>query len=311
MHPQGRRHPDCVYIAASALDGRLTRICVASVRHFYPDIPIRILVGGPLEKGLADELERYWGITPANLPRGDYGWGFVKLEVLFGPPGETFLVLDSDTIMAGPVISAWTHSDAPFVVDDEQQSEVDTKRIYFDWMLAKEVDPDASAPDFVFNSGQWFGTAGLLTRDDFDDVIEWGMPPRLRRPDCFKNGDQGALNYVLNRKARAGLAVDRRKIMLWPGHSLDGIGLQAVAAGNAPPVVIHWAGLKRRRISAMKHPELLAFFEREYYRRMPLGRLRQIGAGCRDVTRKWFNDLRSKVRGRLRSPPGGRSNVHA
>ena len=31
---------DCVYIAASRLDARFTRTCVASVRYFHPQIPV-------------------------------------------------------------------------------------------------------------------------------------------------------------------------------------------------------------------------------------------------------------------------------
>src|SRR6266852_5165282 len=92
---------DRVYIAASARDARYTRICVASVRYFYPDIPIRLLVGGHLQRGLARELQQYWNVGTADLPRGEYGWGFVKLEALFAPPGERFLVLDSDTVLTG------------------------------------------------------------------------------------------------------------------------------------------------------------------------------------------------------------------
>ena len=94
---------DCIYIAASARDARFTRICVASVRYFYPDIAIKLLVGGPLQRGLADELQRHWNVGVAQLPAGDYGWGFVKLEPLFMPSKERFLVLDSDTVIAGPV----------------------------------------------------------------------------------------------------------------------------------------------------------------------------------------------------------------
>src|SRR5580693_2301981 len=78
---------DCIYIAASAADARYTRICVASVRYFYPEIPIRILAGGTLQRGLAAELRKCWNVEIADLPiYGDYGWGFVKLEALFGSP---------------------------------------------------------------------------------------------------------------------------------------------------------------------------------------------------------------------------------
>src|ERR1700730_16478121 len=124
-----RAHADVVYIAASAHDARFTRICVASVRRYYPDIRIRILPGGPLSPGLVRELRRYWDVDVQPLPPGDYGWGFVKLEPLLGRAGETFLVLDSDTALTGPVLDAWRDRAAPFLVDDEQQSEADTKRL--------------------------------------------------------------------------------------------------------------------------------------------------------------------------------------
>src|SRR5436190_24325005 len=100
-HPivNNRRHPvDCIYIAACARDARLTRICVASIRYFYPDVPITLLAGDILQRGLAKQLKRYWNVDLADLPLGDYGWGLVKLEPLFGPSGQRFMVCDVDTI---------------------------------------------------------------------------------------------------------------------------------------------------------------------------------------------------------------------
>ena len=109
---------DAIYIAASAGDARFTRICVASVRYFYPDVPIRLLPGGRLQRGLTDELKQYWDVEMSAFAPGDYGWGFVKLEPLFASPGATFLVLDSDTVLTGPILDVWMDSDAPFLVAD-------------------------------------------------------------------------------------------------------------------------------------------------------------------------------------------------
>ena len=111
---------DCVYIAASALDARFTRTCVASVRCSYPGIPIRLLPGGRLQPPLGHELRRYWDVRAAGIPRANYGWGRVKLEPLFGPPCERFLVLDSDTVLTGPVLDDWHDAGAPFLVDPER-----------------------------------------------------------------------------------------------------------------------------------------------------------------------------------------------
>jgi hypothetical protein len=107
---------DCIYVAASAADARYTRICVASVRYFYPTIPIKLLIGGRLERGLAKELNRYWNVGLAEVQPGEYGWGFVKLEPLFGKRGERFLMLDSDTAIVGDVLALYATNEADFLV---------------------------------------------------------------------------------------------------------------------------------------------------------------------------------------------------
>jgi hypothetical protein len=77
-------------------------------------------VGGRLQRGLADQLKQCWSVEVADLPAGDSGCAFVKLEPLFGRgPGGKFLVVDSDTVLAGPILQAWSGSLVQFVVDDE------------------------------------------------------------------------------------------------------------------------------------------------------------------------------------------------
>jgi hypothetical protein len=291
---------DHIYVAASAHDARYTRICVASVRYFYPDIPIKLLAGGPLTSGLATELRYYWNVGVADLPVGDYGWGFVKLEPLFGQCGERFLILDSDTVMAGPVLDLWGDADAAFLVNDETQTEEDTRQLYYDWRLARQFDPKAQPPRFVFNTGQWFGTRGILTREDFGPWVEWTMPRRLRHPAAFMPGDQGVLNYIVNRKAAfAGLDVRRCTIMHWPKHGMDALNVANVAGGTAPPVMVHWAGLKKSRFADMPGAGLLRFFEKLYFQRLPAGSTRRFVSGSRYT----FSHLlrTARVRARLAS----------
>jgi len=293
--PASSSSVDVIYIAASTWDARYTRICVASVRYFYPDAPIRLLVGGQLQAGLAEELKRYWNVGLADLPPGDYGWGFVKLEALFGPPGERFLVLDSDTIMTGPVLDAWTGSDAPFLFDAEEQSVEDAHRLYYNWEQIRPMDPKARPPAFLFNSGQWFGTAGVLAREDFDEWLEWTLPRRLRYPKVFQNGDQGLLNYVVNQKhALEGLNVYRRTIMRWPGHSMQGLDADRVSDRLAEPLVVHWAGLKKPRLRDMAGDDLLRFFEQRYYARLRFGALRHQSARLGHFIDPWRRKLQMR-----------------
>jgi hypothetical protein len=239
------------------------------------------------------ELRKYWDVERAALvEEGDYGWGFVKLEALFGPPGERFLVLDSDTVMTGPVLDLWNDSRAPFLVDDEEQPEDRIKAIYYDWEKVRKSDPCAQPPRFLFNTGQWFGTAGVLTRDDFAPWLLWTMPRATMPPGTFMNGDQGLLNYVFNQKAELqNLRVERRQIMYWPGHSTEGLSANAVAKGTASPRIVHWAGLKKARQRDMLGADLLAFFEKFYYSRLPEGGARRLVAGCQSTFSYWFRGL--------------------
>ncbi len=297
-----RKQVDCVYIAAFRGDPRLTRICVASVRYFYPDIPLRVLAGSPLLPSLVGELERYWNTRVADLPDAgrDYGSGFVKLEPLFTPPGERFLMLDADTVLAGPVLDLWREGDAPFLVDEEEQPEAEAKRLYFDWDKLSANGLPTPRPTAVFNTGQWFGTGGLLTRDDFAPLVEWSMPRRLRYPKFFMTGDQGIQNYVFNQKMRDGsIPVQLRKIMFWPVWKMDGMNAAALAARTAPAFVVHWAGLKKRRLRDMVRPDMLDFFERYYYQRVPFGSVLRPFRALTDVLSQWLHDKRVRVRMRL------------
>lgn len=292
---------DVVYIAAAAHDARFTRICVASVRRFYPQVPLRLLVGGPLERGLEAELARYWDVGAADFPRGDYGWGFVKLEPLFRPAGERFLVLDSDTAMTGPVLDRAAEHDADFIVDDETLPDDTARSIYYDWDRAGEVGRPTERPAFLFNTGQWFGRSGLLDRADFAGLIQPGWPPRLSRPDIFKNGDQGVLNLVLNQRARSGsVRVARVALMRWPGHGMQGLDAASVMSRACPPRVIHWAGMKQARQRDMPGADVLGYYERQYYLRLPAGFARRIVNSYRSVLGRSLRKLEARVRARAR-----------
>jgi hypothetical protein len=292
---------DAIYVAASAKDDRFTRICVASIRWFYPDAPIRILAGGPLQPDLRRELQHHWNAAPVDLPAGDWGWGFIKLEPLFGPAGERFLVLDSDTTFVGPVLAtwaeAWQQCGADFLVDEEPQTPADTRRLYYDWRQLQTIDPAARPPQFLFNSGQWFGTAGLLQRRDFLPFIDWDMmPPRLRHSTALMPGDQGILNYVMNQKSYDGqVSVCRRPILRWPGHGLAGVSAAAIAAGRSPALIVHWAGFKAARLGALPGADILRFFEARYYERLPAGRCRQQWAALRHPLRHWSAGWRQRL----------------
>lgn len=285
---------DVIYLAACSRDARLTRICVASIRYFYPDVPIKVLAGDILQPGLAKELKKHWDVGLVDLPEGDYGWGLVKLEPLFGPKGQRFMVCDVDTVFTGRVLHRRAESDATFYVDNEQLSDADFKRLYYDWEVLARIDPDVQSARKAFNVGQWFGEAGLVRREEFDRWVEWTLPRRLRYQDMFMGGDQGVMNYVvLKKEAFEGLTIERVELMRWPGHGMDDLTPEAVRSGKAPALVIHWAGMKAIFLHEMVGGDLLQFYEDFYYSRLPAGRMRRILALWRHAWIHWkFNTFR-------------------
>ena len=283
---EGKNRVDVVYVAACSRDTRLMQICIASIRYFYPEVPIKILAGDILPRAIVEELRNFANVELADLPEGEYGWGFVKLEALFGPEGQTFMVCDADTIFTGPVLDVRAKNDAPFFVDDEELPDAKLKGLYYDWDRLHIIDQKVQVARKAFNVGQWFGTAGLVKREEFDRWVEWTLPRRLTYQQYFMGGDQGVLNYVLLQKeAYEGLRIDRHTLMRWPGYpnALDGLDVASVAAKTAPPLVIHWAGVKRLFMRNMVGYELLQYFENLYFSRLPFGRVRRVLAAWRFI----------------------------
>jgi hypothetical protein len=94
-------------------------------------------------------------------------------------------------------------------------------------------------------------------------------------------GDQGLSNYVILRKGQQGkLTIRREPFMVWPGKlaRVQHIKLQDLTSESPHQLVIHWAGLAwGKTLEEMPRSEILVFFEKTYYRRIPFGMcLRQL-----------------------------------
>jgi hypothetical protein len=110
-------------------------------------------------------------------------------------------------------------------------------------------------------------------------------------------GDQGVLNYVLNKRALLdGLRVETRSVMRWPGRELQTLNAKSLATKTAEPVIVHWAGLKKARLSQLNGFELLSFFEKLYYSRLPAGSFRRALASYVYMLSFWLREIRLKMR---------------
>lgn len=264
---------DRIYIATHKGDLRFTRICVASIRYYYPEIPIFLLVdylNGPCD---TTEIEKKWNVHIYQIEKKKFGWGFAKLEPYFDPVEHRFLIIDSDVLFIGKVIENLERFDEDFIVQEETQSEKDIHRLYFNIKKIRQVDPKFEFLGFTFNSGQIVGTSGLLKRTDFELVMDSSDPPKLKFPEIFMPGDQGILNYVIHKKlSQKKISVARCPFMIWPGHKeIHNIFLKEIRQKKYHNL-IHWAGMKKQFVHKMVRSDIVDMFENYYYSKIQLSR---------------------------------------
>ncbi len=202
-----------------------TRCCVASIRKWYPDIPITLIkdeIDGPYD---TSDLEHYYGVEIFDGEVRKYGWGMSRLEALFLPGYERILILDSDIVLAGPVLERLDQSDADFVVCEEWRPVEELRKYYFDPHVVAQLQPDFAFPGYVFNTGQMVATSGLLRREDFLPFVSFTEPRKLLQPETFCCGEQGLLDFILLYKAqRREITLERQQFMRWPGEMGEGRG---------------------------------------------------------------------------------------
>jgi hypothetical protein len=269
---------DRIYIACFKHDARFTRILVSSIRFRYSDVPISIIKDetyGPFD---TTDLERRFAVTVFPSVTKKFGWGFGKLEPLFLPDKQRCLILDSDILMAGSVLDKLSeHNEDYIVVQEDPPDDNFVERLYFDLEKLKQFDPYFQYSGYTFNTGQIVATTGILKRQDFDALVDWGSPPQLKQPEIFRCGEQGVLNYVLMKKHAAGeISLKRLHFMEVANNpACELIKLEDVTEGNGLPYVIHWCGLKRDAVSPtlsdMHRRDLLLQFEDMYYQQFFLG----------------------------------------
>jgi hypothetical protein len=77
--------------------------------------------------------------------------------------------------------------------------------------------------------------------------------------------------------------------MVWPARGMQNITTKSVSEGTAPALIVHWAGLKKPLHRNMEGADLLDFFERTYYKRIPSGGIKMIYDQISDVLiNQWY-----------------------
>jgi hypothetical protein len=275
-----------IYITSHRDDFWMAKICVASVRYWYPEIEVTLI----LDKSRGEfpgreilETDEKWQTNHFFVPDAWSGpWS--KLNAFWARPGERFFVIDADTVLLGPLLETLQAFPEDFVVDwpgkllQEERIEAFAVEGYLSTKLVQAQFPDYVPPRFFFNTGQIVGRGGIIQPEDISPFIIPGTyPTKSRYPDLFRWNDQGVLNFVLAEKARAGVCTIRPfSFMKWGFNpDRDKWKLKKIRRRNGIPYILHWAGWKLPFKSYLPHNDILNFFEVYYYRRLRWGFVRR------------------------------------
>jgi hypothetical protein len=263
-----------VVISCYKFDVQLTRLCVASIRFWYPHIPIWLLKDRHYGDFHTREVEDYWNVRVYPGRQENLGWGFGKLEVMTELPARRLLVLDSDVVFTGRVIDRLESFHEDLIVNEDDFDATGVEEQFFPLDKLRQLDPAFDFPGFGFNSGQMVVTTAHLTKQDFDGLLDW-QTRTATHPEVFKKGEQGLLNYIVLRKVQQGqLTMRREPFMVWPGEAVraEHIRVEDFTPEGRRQQLIHWAGLRwGKTLEEMPRSDILLHFERVYYRRVPLG----------------------------------------
>jgi hypothetical protein len=260
-----------IYVLCHAGDLWLAKIAVASIRHWYADVPVTLIKDRTQGDFNTAEIERCWNTSSMVLANDRCGPGFAKIELLLRRRRERFLVVDADTVMCGPVLRQLEQFTDDFVVSGppvDNPGDAWFTSTYFDLDRLLASDPGFRFPGYAFNTGVFVGTSGILTREVFAPHLNWTSPIELKAPEVFSCADQGLLNYVLMKLAAGGgLTLRSADFMIW-GFSDEAKQLEVrrIATRRGYDAVLHYAGAKPRSIIEFPAAEILLHFDRSYHR---------------------------------------------
>jgi hypothetical protein len=264
-----------VVISCYRFDLELTRLCVASIRFWYPQIPIWLLKDRQYGDFSTRDIERYWNVQIHAGRQKNLGWGFGKLEVMTELPARRLLFIDSDIVFAGRVIDRLEQFEEDFIVVKENHDAIAVEKQFFPPDKLRQFDPGFEFKGYGFNGGQIVATTGRITKQDFEGLVDW-QTRTVKHPDIFQMGDQGMTNYVILRKVQNGqLTLRRESFMVWPGeaNSTKHIQVKDFTPEGRHRELIHWAGLRwGKTLKLMPRSDILLHFQKIYYARVRFGR---------------------------------------
>ncbi len=267
-----------IYIAGYKYDVMYTKCCVASVRKWYPEIPVILIKDESYGTYSTQDIQKYFNTNVLNCNIKNFGWGFSKLEALFVEKKEKFLILDSDTVMMGPVLDKLNGYSEEFIVPAVKTTIKFQSAQYFNPDDIIKWDVDYKHTGYGFNTGQWVGTSGIFKRKDLRKFINYDLEPiRLFNDELFKLGEQGLLNYFLFKNQQSKRITLNINPFMETGDNPKVSAIKSIdSITKRESMIIHWAGIRTSNIEDAANGWILKYFIDLFYVRIPLKKLKYL-----------------------------------
>lgn len=263
----------------------LAKVCIASIRYYYPSVEIFLVKDRIHGDFSIHNLCKHLNVKELCLGHKKYGWTTAKLLVHFSSQlrGKRCLVLDSDTAFIGFVLDKikTCHQQADFIVSPDYYNKPGGRVfdfLYYDVDWVRKYLVDFEYPGFAFNTGCIVITPGLVSEKDLAPFFCTDRYPfwKEKHISHFPSRDQSLLNIVLpflclKKKIR----LKCWNFMYWSEYKMvkERITLNEIKEGKRPRV-IHWAGARQDLLINMTRSDILMFFLKYYYSQLPWGGLK-------------------------------------
>ncbi len=264
-------------------DVMMAHATLASIRNYYPEIPICVIVDGNLNDKIFSELYGAITIRADDKLLGEIGTfcsGSPRSKMIahWCGPFDYYLYLDSDAIFWGEVLSEIHWNGEDFIIlwppMKEKAHKSWMKEFYFNVDLIKEYDSE-----FEWEYNNYFSAGVYFSRKNIFSFEEWkhieGL--RCRAKNIFSwTTDQGVLNYFVFSKNQKGKIILGERDLQWiPDHRkyettylMYPCKGQVIPKNIANPTILHFAGHKPLLIGrgAMNHFTAMRLLAARKYR---------------------------------------------
>lgn len=301
-----------IVIAVNKKDVWFCRICVASIRHFYPETAIFLLKDDHNGSFSTKDIEEKWNVSLIDLGIKNFGWSAAKIFLYTDQRfnGKHLFVIDSDIVFVGKILDAFLPfvSSSDVIVSGEPLDNPYAdwvKNVYFDVKDVENHNPSYTYPGYFFNAGQLLIKVGFLKRKDLSNYFDFSQFPYWKKAEMLPLVDQSLFNYlfpIYENDKKIQVKSDFR-YMLWSREEkCSSITIESIEDKKDFPYLIHWAGdVRTAYLNKMMNSKILNYFERKFYDKIPMGTWLRYQRRILPIINYYEQKLRQKIRSMVKS----------